>query len=119
MIVGDDPARRAVWLAELVKDEGWTETPRGLVCPECSSGPENAGKGKLYLRCRACGWVHFAVIKHGGDCCFRCRAAVDQLQPVENPALPVGVTVQGILWPPSEPSSALAAWRVGGKHVEA
>ena len=52
-----------------------------------------------YLRCKRCGWVHFAVRQDGGDRCFRCAAPVDQLKPVESPDVPRGVTIQAVVWP--------------------
>ena len=41
VIIGDDPARRAVWIAEFVRFEGWTETAEGLLCPCCTSEPHD------------------------------------------------------------------------------
>ena len=53
----------------------------------------------VYLRCGKCGWVHFTAAE-GGDRCFRCGAAVAELEQVDAPELPAGVTVQAIRWPP-------------------
>ena len=55
--------------------------------------------GTIYLRCKRCGWVHFAVSQDGGNRCFRCAAPVDLLELVAEPDVPLGVTLQGITWP--------------------
>ena len=43
-----------------------------------------------YLRCRRCGWVHFAAAE-GRDQCFRCGTAVAELEPVDVLEIPAGV----------------------------
>jgi hypothetical protein len=70
----------------------------------------NAGHDVDLLRCRLCGWVHFALseadILPGTDParvrrCFRCHAPISELEPCseEESGAPRGVTLQGVIWP--------------------
>ncbi|PZR93899.1 MAG: hypothetical protein DLM68_00395 [Hyphomicrobiales bacterium] len=59
------------------------------------------------LRCKRCGWVHFAItpddILPGVPTdkfrqCFKCSAPVSELEIIPESEAPKGVTIQGVLW---------------------
>ena len=49
-----------------------------------------------FVKCTACGWVHFIVEKGGYDNCFHCGLAGQAMLPTKTHDCPIGCTIQPI-----------------------